>query len=287
MYNHLERRKNIWGLGYDQRQKFVDVGRARDLRSGEARRAGLARMRRRVRGRLPEVAAVALRHSAREERPLRRAVEGAVHGRSGQAHRQRIHVPGAGAGEHRRAEGGGPEEDPHVVPALREDDRRRLPAVRLRGRDRPLVGVRRRAAARCAAGCLAAGRAHDRHVPRSVLSRTLCRQGRRAARTADEVRRRRRKEPERNRDNPFCCGAGGGLLFADKEEEPGSRISDVRFKQLHGHRREHGRHRVSVLFDHAEGRADERAGKRRPVRRSDDVRARSPPIAKSPDPPIP
>ncbi len=39
-------------------------------------------------------------------------------------------------------------------------------------------------------------------------------------------------EPERNRDNPFCCGAGGGLLFADKEEEPGSRISDVRFRQL-------------------------------------------------------
>jgi Fe-S oxidoreductase len=40
------------------------------------------------------------------------------------------------------------------------------------------------------------------------------------------------KEPERNRENPFCCGAGGGLLFADKEEEPGSRISDVRFRQL-------------------------------------------------------
>lgn len=39
-------------------------------------------------------------------------------------------------------------------------------------------------------------------------------------------------EPERNRQNPYCCGAGGGLLFADKEEEPGSRISDVRFKQL-------------------------------------------------------
>jgi Fe-S oxidoreductase len=40
------------------------------------------------------------------------------------------------------------------------------------------------------------------------------------------------KEPERNRENPFCCGAGGGLLFADKEEAPGSRISDVRFRQL-------------------------------------------------------
>jgi Fe-S oxidoreductase len=40
------------------------------------------------------------------------------------------------------------------------------------------------------------------------------------------------REPVRNRDNPYCCGAGGGLLFADKEEEPGSRISDVRFEQL-------------------------------------------------------
>jgi Fe-S oxidoreductase len=40
------------------------------------------------------------------------------------------------------------------------------------------------------------------------------------------------REPERNRDNPYCCGAGGGLLFADKEEEPGARISDVRFAQL-------------------------------------------------------
>src|SRR5262249_51758846 len=25
-------------------------------------------------------------------------------------------------------------------------------------------------------------------------------------------------EPERNRESPYCCGAGGGLLFADKEE---------------------------------------------------------------------
>jgi Fe-S oxidoreductase len=39
-------------------------------------------------------------------------------------------------------------------------------------------------------------------------------------------------EVERNRENPYCCGAGGGLLFSDKDEEPGTRISDVRFKQL-------------------------------------------------------
>jgi Fe-S oxidoreductase len=37
-------------------------------------------------------------------------------------------------------------------------------------------------------------------------------------------------EPVRNRDNPFCCGAGGGLLF--EENEPGKRISQERFEQL-------------------------------------------------------
>ena len=37
-------------------------------------------------------------------------------------------------------------------------------------------------------------------------------------------------EPVRNRDNPFCCGAGGGLLF--EENEPGKRISQERFDQL-------------------------------------------------------
>ncbi|MFN7914629.1 MAG: (Fe-S)-binding protein [Vicinamibacterales bacterium] len=39
-------------------------------------------------------------------------------------------------------------------------------------------------------------------------------------------------EPVRNRENPYCCGAGGGLLFEDTDAEPGTRISDVRFKQL-------------------------------------------------------
>ena len=83
----------------------------------------------------------------------------------------------------------GAEEDPDVVPALREDDRRRLPAVRLRGRGRPLVGLRR--GADCATLRAGDGAGARRgHVPRSVLSRTLRRQGRRAARAADAVRRR-------------------------------------------------------------------------------------------------
>ena len=143
MYNNLERRSNIWGLGYDQRTKFVQSAGARDVRCGEARRARLARLRRFVRRRFPEVAAIAVRDPSREGREVRRAVEGALQRRSGQAHRQRIHVPGAGQRQHRGPEGGRPEEDPDVVPALREDHRRRLPQVRLRGRGRPLVGVRR------------------------------------------------------------------------------------------------------------------------------------------------
>jgi len=37
-------------------------------------------------------------------------------------------------------------------------------------------------------------------------------------------------EPERTKTNPFCCGAGGGLLF--EEQETGQRISDARYEQL-------------------------------------------------------
>ena len=37
-------------------------------------------------------------------------------------------------------------------------------------------------------------------------------------------------EPERTKENPFCCGAGGGLLF--EEHEAGRRISDARYEQL-------------------------------------------------------
>lgn len=37
-------------------------------------------------------------------------------------------------------------------------------------------------------------------------------------------------EPARTKTNPFCCGAGGGLLFEEHEE--GKRISQERFEQL-------------------------------------------------------
>lgn len=38
------------------------------------------------------------------------------------------------------------------------------------------------------------------------------------------------REPVRSGRNPFCCGAGGGLLFEEHEE--GTRISQTRFEQL-------------------------------------------------------
>ncbi len=38
------------------------------------------------------------------------------------------------------------------------------------------------------------------------------------------------RDPVRSHDNPFCCGAGGGLLFEEHEE--GKRISQQRFEQL-------------------------------------------------------
>ena len=38
------------------------------------------------------------------------------------------------------------------------------------------------------------------------------------------------KDPVRSHHNPFCCGAGGGLLFEEHEE--GTRISQRRFEQL-------------------------------------------------------
>ena len=82
---------------------------------------------------------------------------------------------------------------------------------------------------------------HDRMQPgtarETVTYHDPCYLGR-YAKTTDEPRALLARvgadvaEPERNRENPYCCGAGGGLLFEDTDAEPGSRISDVRFQQL-------------------------------------------------------
>ena len=231
MYNNLERRRNIWGLGYEQRQKFIEAAGLEIF--DPARHEWLvwlgcagafeADYQKSLRALFDILRA--------RGRDLRRAGEGSLQRRSGEADRERVHVSGAGQPERRGAQGGQREEDPHVVPALPQDARRRLPPLRVRRRGRAFVGPggladARRAAGRWVRGSTTAVTFHDPcylgryagHVdePRELL-----------ARFGADI-----KEPVRNRDNPFCCGAGGGLLFADKEEEPGSRISDVRFKQL-------------------------------------------------------
>jgi Fe-S oxidoreductase len=71
--------------------------------------------------------------------------------------------------------------------------------------------------------------------PGTVVYHDPCYLGRYAA-TVDEPRALLARagatvtEPERTKTNPFCCGAGGGLLF--EEHEAGRRISDARYEQL-------------------------------------------------------
>ena len=249
------------------------LGGARDLRSGEARRARLARLRRRVRGRLPEVAAIAVRDPAGAGRSrsasCRRSAAPAIR-RSGPAtstcsRSWRTRTS-------RICKAAGPKKIltscPHCVKTIGDDYRKFGYEVEIVHSAVFVEELTRdlRAAAGDGGGtvtyhdpCYLGRYAGKVDEPRALL-----------ARFGAEV-----AEPERNRDNPYCCGAGGGLLFADKEEEPGSRISDVRFKQLQADRREHRRDRLSVLLDHAEGRAGQRAGqRRRSVRRPDDVRQR-------------
>ena len=158
---------------------------------------------------------------------------------------------------------------PHCVKTIGDDYRR----VRLRGRDRALGGVRRGADARRARRTPARRRRVTFHDP--------CYLGRYAGKV-DEPRALLTRfggdvsEPVRNRENPFCCGAGGGLMFNDKEEEPGTRISDVRFKQL----QDTGADTVvtacpfcSIMLKGASASAGA-AGEQRAVRRPDDVRER-------------
>ena len=116
---------------------------------------------------------------------------------------------------------------PHCVKTIGDDYRQ----FGYDGRDRALGGVRRGSPRGiCAARRIAAAR-------RTVTYHDPCYLGAMAGKVDEPRALLTRfgadvKEPVRNRENPYCCGAGGGLLFADKEEEPGTRISDVRFKQL-------------------------------------------------------
>jgi Fe-S oxidoreductase len=228
VYNHLERRGNIWGLSYDQREKFVSA-------------AGLATFDPTKHDVLVWLGCAGA-FEADFQKSLRALFEilSARNVRYGVLAKERCtgdpakrtgneymfqELANANIADLRRA---GPKtiltSCPHCVKTI-GDDYRRLgyevdivhSAVFVEEITRDLRGTGTgRDSVTFHDPCYLGRYGGHVNEPRELLTRF-----------GGEIR-----EPVRNRENPYCCGAGGGLLFADKEEEPGSRISDVRFQQL-------------------------------------------------------
>ncbi len=228
MYNNLERRHNIWGLGYDQRQKFVasaeldvfDPDRHDVLVWLGCAGAFEADFQKALRALFDIFRARHVRFGvlARERctgDPAKRTGNEYMFQELAQANIEEF--TSAGVRKILTA-------CPHCLKTLGDDYRRFGHEVAIVHSSVFVAGLMREAGA--AAGPTEHVTFHD-----------PCYLGRYAGK-ADEPRELLTRfgadlrEPVRNRDNPYCCGAGGGLLFADKEEEPGSRISDVRFRQL-------------------------------------------------------
>jgi Fe-S oxidoreductase len=235
MYNHLERRSNIWGLGYDQRQKFVAS-------------AGLETFDPRQHDLLVWLGCAGA-FEADFQKSLRSMFEilrarGATFGvlskekcngdpakRTGNEYMFQ-ELAHANIEELKAA---GPKKIltscPHCVKTLGDDYRRFGYEVEVVHSAVFIEKLLRDAGSATAL----AERTSERTD--TVTYHDPCYLGRYGGKVDEPRDLLARfgadvKEPERNRENPYCCGAGGGLLFADKEEEPGSRISDVRFKQL-------------------------------------------------------
>ena len=229
MYNSLERRSNIWGLGYDQRQKFVqsagletfDPARHDVLVWLGCAGAFEADFQKSLRSLFDILRARQVRFGvlAKEKctgDPAKRTGNEYIFQELAHANIEELRAAG-------------PKtiltSCPHCVKAIGHDYRKLGYDVEIVHTSVFVEELTREAV---------------RSAPASRESVTFhdpCYLGRYAG-TVDEPRALLTrfgadiKEPERNRENPYCCGAGGGLLFADKEEEPGTRISDVRFRQL-------------------------------------------------------
>ena len=239
VYNNLERRGNIWGLGYDQRQKFVE-------------QAHLETFDPRVHDVLVWLGCAGA-FEAEFQKSLRSLFEilRAYNVRFGVLAKERctgdpakrtgneylFHELATSAIAELRA--AAPKtiltSCPHCVKTIGADYRRFGYEVTIVHSAAYVEALTRGAKA-------SVPRAEDGHAggepdQGKVTYHDPCYLGRYAGQV-DEPRALLQRfggtiaEPVRNRDNPYCCGAGGGLFFADKEEEPGSRISDVRFEQL-------------------------------------------------------
>ncbi|MBS1818684.1 MAG: 4Fe-4S dicluster domain-containing protein [Acidobacteria bacterium] len=228
MYNNLERRSNIWGLSYDQRQKFVDAAQLDTFDPTKhdvlvwlgCAGAFETDFQKSLRSMFEILRAKGVRFGVlSKERCTGDAAK-----RTGNEYMYQ-ELATANIEDLKAAS---PKtiltSCPHCVKTIGEDYRKFGYTVNIvhsavfieeltRG-DRAVAEARAQVTYHdpCYLGRYA-GRADE---PRALLSRF----------GADIA------EPVRNRENPYCCGAGGGLLFADKDEEPGTRISDVRFRQL-------------------------------------------------------
>jgi len=230
MYNHLERRKNIWGLGYDQRQKFVTSAALEKFDPSKhdvlvwlgCAGAFEADFQKSLRSLFDILLAKGVRFGVLSKEQC----TGDPAKRTGNEYMFQ-ELATANIDELRAA---GPKKIltscPHCVKTIGEDYRRFGYDVEIVHSSVFVANLMRDVQPVAPSG-----------APQKITFHDPCYLGRYAG-TVDEPRELLAKsgadlrEPVRNRDNPFCCGAGGGLLFADKEEEPGSRISDVRFKQL-------------------------------------------------------
>jgi Fe-S oxidoreductase len=228
VYNHLERRGNIWGLSYDQRRKFVESAGLEIF--DPARHVVLVWLG--CAGAFEADFQKSLR-SLFEILRARRVTFGVLSkerctGDPAKRTGNEYMFQELAAGNIEDLKAAGPKKIltscPHCVKTIGDDYRRlgyRVEIVHSAVFIEELTrGVRTDVAA---AGpvtyhdpCYLARYGGTVDEPRALL-----------ARFGADVR-----EPVRNRGNPYCCGAGGGLLFADNEEEPGARISDVRFQQL-------------------------------------------------------
>ncbi len=235
MFNNLERRSNIWGLGYDQRSKFVTSA---ELETFDPAKHDVlvwlgcagsfdADFQKSLRSMFAILRSCGIRFGVLSKEKC----NGDPAKRTGNEYMFQ-ELANANIAD---LEAAGPKtiltSCPHCVKTLGDDYRKFGYEVEVVHSSVYIEALTRDAVPGATA---AVGRSGGRD---KVTFHDPCYLGRYAGKV-DEPRALLERfgadisEVERNRDNPYCCGAGGGLLFNDKEEEQGTRISDVRFKQL-------------------------------------------------------